>query len=240
MGGKHFIYVMAHVANKKKAVSPTSTLPAEAFDNPAYDGCANFVKQVNTPRLTALMKQVRALQFSNCMWTSIPFAIPSFPWLNNDLTVKLRIVKPYNRYFSTPITTGAQKGNNYWPMYTFETKDVATDTNDVVKAETDLDEINVVPNPYYAYSQYETNQLDNRIKITNLPQRCTITIYSTNGNLIRQFNKDETKTSVDWDLKNFAGIPIAGGIYIIHVKSDQGEKVIKWFGSLRPVDLNAF
>jgi len=125
-------------------------------------------------------------------------------------------------------------------MYTFETTGVATNYNDVTKAATDLDLINVVPNPYYAYSKYEVNQLDNRIKIVNLPQRCTISIYSTNGNLIRQYNKDETKTSVDWDLKNSAGIPIAGGVYIIHVKSDQGEKIIKWFGSLRPVDLNAF
>ena len=239
MGGKHFIYVMGHIANKKKVVAPSSTLPAEAFDSPAYDGCANFVKQVNTPRLTALMKQVRGLQFSNCMWVSIPIANGDNAWLNSDLKIKLRITKPYGRYFSTPLA-GTQNGNNYWPMYTFETKGVVTNYNDVAKAETDLDMINIVPNPYYAYSKYEANQLDNRVKIVNLPQRCTVTIYSTNGNIVRQYNKDEAKTSIDWDLKNFAGIPIAGGVYIIHVKSDQGEKVIKWFGSLRPVDLNAF
>jgi len=104
----------------------------------------------------------------------------------------------------------------------------------------ELDLINVVPNPYRAYANYEKDQLDNRVKIVNLPQRCEVTIYSTNGSIIRQYNKDETKTYIDWDLKNFAGIPIAGGVYIIHVKSDQGEKIIKWFGSLRPVDLNAF
>ncbi len=239
VGGKHFIYVMAHVTDKKKIASPTSNLPAEAYDNPAYDGCANFVKQVNTPRISAFMKQVRALQFSNCMWVSIPIANPEFGWLNNEMKVKLRITKPYNRYFSTALK-GAQNANNYWPMYTFDTKGSETNTNDLAKATTDLDLINVVPNPYYAYSKYETNQLDNRIKIVNLPQRCTVTIYSTNGNIIRQYNKDESKTSIDWDMKNFAGIPIAGGVYIIHVKSDQGEKIIKWFGSLRPVDLNAF
>ncbi len=37
-----------------------------------------------------------------------------------------------------------------------------------------------------------------------------------------------------------AGIPVAGGIYIIHVKTDVGEKVLKWFGMLRPPDLNTF
>ena len=240
VGGKHFIYVMGHVSGKKKTVAPASTIPADAFDSPAYDGGASFQKQVNTPRLAALMKQVRAFQFSNCMWVSIPIASSVNAWLNSDLTVKLRITKPYNRYFSSTIGGNAQNANNYWPMYTFETKNVATNFNDEVKATTDLDKINVVPNPYYAYSRYEVNQLDNRVKIVNLPQKCTITIYSINGNIIRQYNKDESKTSIDWDLKNFAGIPIAGGVYIIHVKSDQGEKTIKWFGSLRPVDLNAF
>jgi hypothetical protein len=240
VGGKHFIYVMAHTKNKKSVVAPSSLLPAEVFDNPAYDGCANFVKQVTTPRTPAVyMRFARAFQFSNCMWVSIPLANPLYDWLNCDLTVKLRITKPYNRYFSTPITTDLG-GNNNWPMYTFDTKGVMTDTNNVAKAISDLDKINVVPNPYYAYSEYETNQLDNRVKITNLPQKCTVTIYATNGNVIRKYNKDESSTSIDWDLRNFAGIPISGGVYIIHVKSDKGEKIIKWFGSLRPVDLNAF
>ena len=239
-GGKHFIYVMAHVINKKQVVAPGSNLPAEAFDSPAYDGCASFVKQVNTPRLTALMKQARALQFSNCMWVSIPFSNGE-DWLpaGNDATVKLRITKPYSRYFATKLN-GEQNSNNYWPMYNFSTKDVATDTNDVAKAETDLDKINVVPNPYYAYSNFEVDQLDNRVRIVNLPQHATVKIYSTGGSLIRQFNTPESKTYIDWDLKNFAGIPIAGGVYIIHVKSDHGEKIIKWFGSLRPIDLNSF
>jgi Flp pilus assembly pilin Flp len=83
--------------------------------------------------------------------------------------------------------------------------------------------------------------LDNRVKITNLPKKCTVSIYSTNGSLIRQFTKDESGTAIEWDLKNYAGIPIAGGVYIIHVKADGvGEKIVKWFGSLRPIDLNAF
>jgi flagellar hook assembly protein FlgD len=73
-----------------------------------------------------------------------------------------------------------------------------------------------------------------------LPKTCTITIYNVSGTLIRQFDKDEEKTSVDWDLTNFAGVPIAGGVYIIHVKSPSGERVIKWFGGLRIPDYNVF
>jgi hypothetical protein len=30
-------------------------------------------------------------------------------------------------------------------------------------------------------------------------------------------------------------------VYLVHVKADGiGEKIVKWFGTLRPVDLNAF
>ena len=33
-----------------------------------------------------------------------------------------------------------------------------------------LEMINVVPNPYKAYSEYERNRIDSRVKITNLPR----------------------------------------------------------------------
>ena len=56
---------------------------------------------------------------------------------------------------------------------------------------------------------------------------CTVDIYTVNGKLIRSFSKDEAITSLDWDLKNQAGVPIGSGLYIIHVKvPDVGEKTI--------------
>jgi flagellar hook assembly protein FlgD len=104
-----------------------------------------------------------------------------------------------------------------------------------------LDNINIVPNPYYAFSSYETNKLDNRVKITNLPEVCTVSIYDLNGTRIRQFKKGDPTTSLDWDLKNDQNIPIASGTYIIHVNVPNiGEKVLKWFGVMRPIDLDSF
>ena len=98
-----------------------------------------------------------------------------------------------------------------------------------------------MPNPYYGFSSYEASQLDNIVKITNLPETCTINIFSTSGTLIRQLRKDNSLTYVEWDLKNTYNVPIASGVYIIHVDAGElGEKVVKWFGALRPVDLNSF
>jgi len=45
----------------------------------------------------------------------------------------------------------------------------------------------------------------------------------------------------DWDLKNQSGIPIASGLYIIHVDAPGiGEKILKWFGVMRPLDLQNY
>jgi hypothetical protein len=77
------------------------------------------------------------------------------------------------------------------------------------------------------------------VKITNLPQSCTISVYSLNGNLVRRFTKDNSITFVDWDLKNQYGIPISSGAYIIHINAPGiGERVLKFFGALRPQDLH--
>ena len=100
----------------------------------------------------------------------------------------------------------------------------------------------MVPNPYYGFSQYEQSNLDNVVKITNLPSRCTVTIYTTSGVYVTRLQKDDVNRNfINWDLQNDKNVPIASGIYIFHVKADGiGEKVLKWFGVVRPTDLNNF
>ncbi|HMX41444.1 MAG TPA: hypothetical protein PKD78_14005, partial [Saprospiraceae bacterium] len=104
--------------------------------------------------------------------------------------------------------------------------------------------IKVVPNPYYGYSQYEINQFSNIVKITNLPAKCKVTIYSMDGKFIRQYNRDEVyrpynqiTPALEWDLKNSKGIPVASGVYLIQVQAPElGERTIKWFGIARQFD----
>jgi hypothetical protein len=50
-----------------------------------------------------------------------------------------------------------------------------------------------------------------------------------------------TDNTLEWDLKNTKAIPISSGVYLIHIKADGlCEKVVKWFGVLRPTDLDTF
>jgi hypothetical protein len=133
--------------------------------------------------------------------------------------------------------------HNADPMYEFNTSDIATIKQSSTAALDALSLINVVPNPYYAYSAYEQLTSDNIVKITNLPRNCTVSIYTLNGTLIRTLNKsdDDAKASLNWDLKNQARIPVASGMYIIHVVvPNVGEKTLKWFGVMRPLDLEAY
>jgi hypothetical protein len=131
--------------------------------------------------------------------------------------------------------------NDGLPLYTFNTESIAPTLSKTI-GQDKLSEIKAVPNPYYAYSEYETGRLEYLIKVINLPQECTINIFTVNGVLVRTFEKDDpTSSSIDWDLKNQDGIPIASGLYIIHVNAPGlGETVLKWFGVLRPIDLNSF
>ena len=104
-----------------------------------------------------------------------------------------------------------------------------------------MDLICVVPNPYYAYSAYELTPSENLVKIVNLPEKCTISIYTLNGKLIRKFDKNEASTIQEWNLKNMYDTSIGSGLYIIHVNAPGiGEKIIKWFGAMRPYDKGVY
>ncbi len=187
--------------------------------------------------------QSRLKVFRGLAWVGSAMAVCGSDFLSTDVRIRLNVEKPYKSYVdyagaAEPIVTPF---NNGLPLYTFTTKGFATQTQVATVQEEFLEEINITPNPYYAFSGYETSRLDNRVKFINLPKTCTISIYTVNGTLVRKYRKDNALTYLDWDLKNSNNIPIAGGVYICHVDvPGVGEKVIKWFGVLRPLDLQNF
>lgn len=234
-GGKHYTYI----------------------SNTTYDGGATFMTYFNDPGQVNDPKQDFAVRkiLERCTWATMPMLefgaeLLSFEQglIPTETKVKLRVSKPYERKEVTNENQGK-------PKYQFSTKGLAPATNQNDVAVSVLDEIRVVPNPYYSYSEYEKSQLDNRVKITNLPASCTISIYTTEGVLIRRFkrevpsdvsdgtpiSKTNFDSSLDWNLKNHKNIPISGGMYIIHIEAPGiGEKVVKFFGVMRPIDLDTF
>lgn len=248
-GGKHYIYVFGHNGDKKYVGD--AILGNGARDIPAYDQGVAMYNLLNAAAATSgsTSDAYKREVFADAMWVNVPRLVPGHALLESTVQVRLRVAKSYQKRYSTTyspatgenVDTSLTPVNKNMPMYTFSTSDIETHKNDGDIAKDALALINIVPNPYYAYSSYEKTALENIVKITNLPEKCTVSIYTLNGTLIRKYNKDDTKTSLDWDLKNSARIPIASGIYIIHVDvPGVGEKILKWFGVLRPTDLDNY
>ena len=221
-----------------------------------YRGIVNGEKTSLIPQ-----RDSAALFFASVAWVNMPLVSPRFQFKNPidipcDVTINLDVNSPYGRYLSPNGTSvrlfdNAEIKNSNYPMYMFElTPDIATLTgqakrNNTTKSYQDsiLSGINVVPNPYYSYSTYETSsQLETKVRFINVPQGTVVSIYTVDGTLVRRLGPTSgSATTLDWDLHNHNGLPIAGGVYLIHFKVPGiGERVVKWFGTMRPVDLNSY
>lgn len=245
-GGGHYIYIMNSKYDEGLAMQEIMlrNIGIGGYNIPSTGG----LNKVVTSKLNDSI-------YKNIMYTAIPFVNPELNLLSmqdgvvpSTVTVKIRVRKPFEPFV-------ASNTNGGYPMYEFSTEGLAVETNLADVAKNHLDQIRAVPNPYYAYSAYETSDLDNRIKITNLPGTCTVTIFSIDGVLIRQFKRDvgpnthygentektNLDNSLDWDLKNTKNIPVSSGVYLIHVEAPGlGERTVKWFGVMRPFDLGTF
>ena len=243
-GAKHFVYIFP-------MINTTGPNDPSEYKLPAYDAgkwFADFLKSVDGVN-EGNPKKIKF--WAHPTWVGMPMAVEGREWLpeGNPVKISIRITKPYTLGYGgypleviNPDVVDYENHEGYMPYYTFSTKGYGPSLKDEAKGKSDLDLIQVVPNPYYAYSNYEPNALTHKVKITNLPDQCVVTIYSVNGTKIRQFKKDSSVTSIDWDLTNHANTPIASGIYIIHVKDNVngGEQTVKFYCAMRQVDLNTF
>lgn len=213
LGGGHFVYVFG--------------IDIDGSGMPGYDEGEWLHEQLQTESNANYINA-----WKNCMWVMEPLLVEEEDLLASVVKLQLRVNHP----FQTKVYSGINGG---LPAYRFTTNGIETRTNELEQATSSLDQIRIVPNPYYAYSKYENNGIDNRIKITNLPDKCEITIFNMKGELVNKIGKDNPLTFADWTLTNHTGVPIASGIYIFHINvPGVGEKVLKWYGAMRLVDIN--
>ncbi len=228
-GGRHYVYVTDEL----------------------YDECENIRQFLTNADERGVNNFAQAIYFANTdnslldaykhvAWVGIPLLNEGYDFddpknIPTDATVSLRTNQEFR----------SRPNQNDEPEFVFNTLEIAAQTEQKDVAIDALDKILVVPNPYYAYSDYETGQLDNRVRITNLPEKCRISIFTLNGHLVRQFTKDNSNVFLDWDLRNESGVGVASGMFIIHIDAnidgqDLGEKTIKLFAVMRPIDLDNF
>lgn len=223
--------------------------------NSRYDGGQYYHDQLVASTISESPTEKVTLKNSvwkDGMWVFLPYGVTGFELkslkdglIPTKTTVSVNVARPYEL---------CDDSNEL--KYRFNLDNYVPKTNQKAIAEAALDKIRIVPNPYYAYSAYEQSQLDNRVRITNLPNKANINIITVDGTLVRTIKVDnggqdtaagdkegkKVYNSVDWDMKNFKGVPIASGIYLIHIEApDLGKEVtLKWFCITRPIDLDIF
>lgn len=216
MGGLHPIYVFGVGINNTAC--------------PYYDGVNNWVYDQYATEDNLAYREL----YMNLMWVVHPLKAEDKALFSSDVRIKMRLNKEYSIFTATG-------QNNGRPMYGWSMDGYQTSKPNVSAQASVLDIINIVPNPYLGFSEYERNKVDTRIKITNLPEVCTISIYNTSGKLINRFKKANPLTYQDWVLTNSKAIPVTSGVYIIHVDvPGVGEVVKKAFVAMRQVDLEGF
>ncbi len=226
-GGQHMVYVT----------------------NTPYDECQEFRENFDSNRPSlAKVRSVEDITWAGFIMTAPGTGLLSYEegLIPEEVVVKLRVDNP----FKVAVGTGEYGG---YPAYQFTIDNKEPEPLSEIEVESALDQIKVVPNPYYGFSDYEQSQFTTTVKITNLPAQCIVTIFSLDGKFIRQYRRDEVgavpdgvnraikrqqiSPALEWDLRNNRGIPIASGIYLVHIDAGElGERTIKWFGINRKFD----
>jgi len=132
------------------------------------------------------------------------------------------------------------KPNQPGDAFAFSTDGLGSRERTDAEARAALDDIGVTPNPYKGASAYEVSQLVDEVRFTNMPDQATIRIFSVAGSLIRTLTKNSASASFPWDLTTEDNLPVASGMYIIHIETELGEKVLKLGVVKKRVQLNNF
>jgi hypothetical protein len=146
--------------------------------------------------------------------------------------------------------SGAQPQINAGTVYIAKTKKPFTKKDSFALATTPinydakaaagmLDKVYVVPNPYVVSSQFElpANQPDHRggrsLQFRNLPEVCTIRIYTMTGELVQTLQKDDLNSYLSWDILSSESARLAYGVYIYHIETPAGGAKIGRFGLIK-------
>ncbi len=108
----------------------------------------------------------------------------------------------------------------------FQLNAYQTNVASALKAE--VSQINVFPNPYYGVNSSERTRQARYVTFNHLPQKATVRIFNLAGTLVKSLEKDSPSQFFEWDLTNHKGLPVASGIYLVHIDmGDLGVKILK-------------
>ena len=96
-------------------------------------------------------------------------------------------------------------------------------------AQSTLDSIRVVPNPYLGSAPWTATEIADQIEFQYLPPACKIYIYTMAGDLVRVLTHNDNTGSEAWNLLNESGQKVVSGPYIYKVETPDGKYKIGKF-----------
>ena len=127
----------------------------------------------------------------------------------------------YNPTVGDVYTIEGPRLNGPGDVFTFKADGV-----NAAAAKSDLKNIRVVPDPYYANApKWEVSEGEHVIQFQNVPDQCTIRIYTLAGDLVTTLENTDGSGTVEWDLLTSSRRLISSGIYLYHVESRYGERL---------------
>jgi hypothetical protein len=152
--------------------------------------------------------------------------------LGNRPLIRLVVVNYDHEYTGPGPAAGTvdrvltNKPNSPLDVFTFSTADYApTKSADIAKER--LNQIQVFPNPYFCFNSLEPYYEGQFVTFTNLPEECTIRVFSLSGVLVRTLEHDNGTPFERWDLENASKKRVASGMYIVHVNTEFGDRILK-------------
>jgi hypothetical protein len=191
MGAGHFIYVFGHNGD-----DPNN-------DMPLYDeGAFAFARLSSNDYVPGNAEKRRV--FKDAMWVAVPLLRQGHTWLESEVTVRLRVRKPFRAY-----ETLTNVVNDTLPMYSFATSNLSTSVEEpaMVPAKT---EVRLWPNP--ASDMFRVEMVGDAIR--------RVLVYDTSGRLMSEHVNAEARAVME--LPTSSLLP---GIYFVAVFGEKGASV---------------
>jgi len=136
---------------------------------------------------------------------------------------------------------GSYTGDEEWTLYCFMTHPIkigltdwtfSTSGYEPVAGETvgkeRLSDVNVFPNPYFAHNSAEGTFYTQFVTFNGLPEdNCTIRIFTLDGQVVNTITHDNGTPFERWYLQNESEVPVASGMYLVHITTEYGNRILK-------------
>lgn len=164
--------------------------------------------------------------------------LPIGPWIPIDTVLKgdpKYLVGINYKYVDSNVTIGQRY---YYSLTAFDNSNLETSIfanrtltpfTATLAPKDNLEEVLVVPNPFVIGEGFSQPGEKDKIQFVNIPNPCTIRIYTVRGDLVKTINVNEGDGAiVSWDQVTDYGQFVESGIYIFHAESKGKTKIGKF------------